>query len=100
SYFTYADREQWGKVGAVVMKPHREYYGQMSGEALKIPHGHFQHFAPAQPGDDFPWAQFLAYEAAERAAGRPPLRITATYQGKVRPVYFAWHLGLDSQNRP
>src|SRR5579863_9141014 len=87
-------------VGLAVLQPHDPYFGEMRSDAIKAPHGHFQHFAPADPGDDFPYAQLKSYEAAEVAAGRPPIFVTATYAGKKRPVYFEYSLGLDSSNRP
>src|SRR5258708_13356688 len=76
------------------------FFGSMAGEEIKAPHGHMQHFALADPGDSFPFNELKAFEAAEVAAGRPPIFVTATYAGKKRPVYFAWHLQLDGHNRP
>ena len=87
-------------VGMAVLQPHDSYFGQMRGDAIKAPHGHFQHFAPADTGDDFPYDQLKAYEAAEIAAGRPPIFVTATYAGKKRPVLFEFSLAPDSSNRP
>jgi hypothetical protein len=89
-----------GDVGIAVLQPHDPYFAGMRSDALKAPHGHFQHFAPADPGDDFPYTQLQAYEASEVAAGRSPIFVTATYAGMKRPVYFEYSLGLDSSNRP
>jgi hypothetical protein len=87
-------------VGFAVLQPHDPYFGEMRSDAIKGPHGHFQHFAPADPGDDFPYTQLKAFEAAEVAAGRPPIFVTSTYGGVKRPVYFEYSLVLDSSNRP
>jgi hypothetical protein len=86
-------------VGSAVLSAHNPYFSGMQPEAIKAPHGHFQHFAPADPGDDFPYAELKAFEASEIAAGRPPIFVTASYGGKKRPVYFEWHLAL-SGTRP
>jgi len=87
-------------VGIAALQPHSSYFGGMRSDAIKAPHGHFQHFAPADPGDDFPYNQLKSYETAEIAAGRAPIFVTATYAGKKRPVYFEYSLGLDSGNHP
>src|SRR5258708_32712745 len=76
------------------------FFGSMAGEEIKARHGNMQHFALADPGDSFPFNELKAFEAAEVAAGRPPIFVTATYAGKKRPVYFAGHLQLDGNNRP
>ena len=87
-------------VGVEMLQPHDPFFASMTGEEIKAPHGHMQHFAPADPGDNFPFNELKAFEAAEVVAGRPPIFVTATYAGKKRPVYFSWHLQLDSNNRP
>jgi hypothetical protein len=97
-YYGYAPDP--GAVGVEVLGPHDNFYASMTADAIKAPHGHLQHFAPADPSDNFPYNELKAFEAAEVAAGRPPILVTATYAGKKRPVYFAWHLQLDSNNRP
>jgi hypothetical protein len=56
-------------VGAAALAAHDPYFGRMGVEAIKAPHGHFQHIAPADPGDDFPYAEFKEYAAVELAAG-------------------------------
>ena len=88
------------EVGLAILQPHSGYFQSMTANAIKAPHGHFQHFAPADPGDDFPYAELVEMESREIAAGRPPIFVTATYQGKHRPVYFEWHLELDRAGRP
>ena len=42
----------------------------------------------------FPYSALRTYESQQVAAGKAPIFITATYAGKVRPVYFSWSLGL------
>lgn len=97
-YYGYAD--SWPSIGAAVLNPHNANFAVMLPEAIKAMHGHFQHVAPADPGDDFPYGELKTYEAAEIAAGRPPIFVTASYGGKPRPVYFEWHLALDGSGRP
>ena len=97
-YYGYAPNP--AAVGLELLQPHDPLFASMTAEEIKVPHGHMQHFAPADPADNFPYNELKAFEAAEVAAGRPPIFVTATYAGKRRPVYFAWHLQLDSNNRP
>ena len=94
--FAYPNAFSWRDVGAFVGTPWSEYFARMSPDALKIQHGRFQHFCPA---DDktfalFPYSRLKESEAKEVSEGRPPFFVTATYHGKKRPVYFAWSLGL------
>src|SRR5205823_2077759 len=72
-------------------------FALMADDAVKVQHGRFHLFAPADDAaaPNFPYTQLTAYEAQEVAAGRPPIFVTATYQGRSRPVYFAWSLGLS-----
>jgi hypothetical protein len=94
--FAYPNGFNWRDVGAYVGTPGSEYFARMSPEALKIQHGRFQHFCAADENQFafFPYSQLKQFEAQEIAAGRPPIFVTATYQGKKRPVYFAWSLDL------
>jgi hypothetical protein len=74
----------------------------MTPEALKVAQGRFQHFAP---GDEhnlamFPYDELKAFEAKEVAAGRDPIFVTATYEGKKRPVYFFLGLGAPHAGSP
>jgi len=87
-------------LGAAALNPHDPYFAKMRPEAIKAAHGHFQHVAEADPGDDFPYAEFRKYEAAGFAEEKPPLLVTATFRGKKRPVYFSWSLELDQSGRP
>jgi hypothetical protein len=88
------------QTGALVMTPHNGYFSRMPATSIKVPQGHFQHFGPAIPGDDFPYLALQQIEAHQIAAGGPPIFVTATYAGKSRPVYFGLHMELDSNNRP
>jgi hypothetical protein len=88
------------QTGALVQTPHNGYFPRMAATSIKVPQGHFQHFAPAIPGDDFPYLALQQIEAHQIEAGGPPIFVTATYAGKRRPVYFGLHMELDSNNRP
>jgi hypothetical protein len=94
--FAYPNGFTWRDVGAYVGTPGSEYFARMSPGALKIQHGRFQHFCPADDNHFafFPYSRLKEFEAQEVLAGRPPFFVTATYQGKKRPVYFAWSLDL------
>ena len=92
----------WRDLGAYVGVAGSEYFRRMSPDALKIEQGRFQHF---EPDDDhccsfFPYSRLKQYEAQEVAQGRPPIFITATYEGKRRPVYFAWSMDLQGGDVP
>lgn len=69
--------------------------------AIKAPYTHLVGIAPADETNwvNFPYTALRNLEASEVAAGRPPIFVTASYQGKKRPVIFAWSLGLVN-NRP
>jgi len=88
------------QTGALVQTPHKGYFPRMAATSIKVPLGHFQHFAPANPGDDFPYLPLQQIEAHQIEAGGPPIFVTTTYAGKRRPVYFGLHMELDSNNRP
>lgn len=90
----------YSQCGLLMMNPHNPIFSLMPPESIKAPHGHFQHFAPGRPDDDFPFQALKDLEAQEVAAGRSPIFVTATYQGKSRPVYLSWHLGLNAQGIP
>lgn len=88
------------QTGALMLRPHHSYFSQLPAASIKAPHGHLQHFAPARQGDDFPYEKLQELEAHQIAIGGSPIFVTATYKGKSRPVYFSWHLDLDSSGRP
>ena len=94
--FAYPTGFSWRDVGAYVGTVSSDNFAKMSAGALKIQHGRFQHFEPADDNKFafFPYSQLKRYDADEMSAGRQPLFVTATYQGKKRPVYFSWSLGL------
>lgn len=88
--------DDWSAIGAYAgAVDDLSTFKAMNPAAIKIALGRFQHFAPE---DDYQWSLFpysklKAYNDAEVAAGRPPIFITATYEGKQRPVYFKWLMG-------
>ena len=93
--------------GGLPMSELGAYVGANSGstnlspDALKV---HFARFDKFMPSDDtgigFPYSALRTYQAQEVAAGRTPIFVTATYQGKKRPVIWSWSLGLNSANKP
>ena len=96
-YFTYPFGNQWSRYGAEFGRTNHSY-GAMPADSVKGLHGRLQHFASLDEGSSglayFPWSEFVAYDANEVAQGRPSLIVTATYQGRKRPLYF----GYDSFN--
>jgi hypothetical protein len=96
----YGNPPDISQTGALVQTPHNGYFTLMPATSIKVPQGHFQHFAPARPDDDFPYMALQQIEADQVAGGGPPIFVTATYAGKSRPVYFGLHMQLDSNNRP
>ena len=76
--------------------------------------GFFQHDGPIHEGHScsipvfretdqsnwawFPYSALRVYEGQEIAAGRPPIFITAYYQGKTRQVVWNWSLGLQGRD--
>ncbi|MBV9302184.1 MAG: chitobiase/beta-hexosaminidase C-terminal domain-containing protein [Acidobacteriaceae bacterium] len=69
-------------------------------ETIKGHYMHFNHFGIVDNGFGFPYSTLRDYEAQEVAAGRAPIFVTATYQGKKRPVMFKGYLELDANNKP
>jgi hypothetical protein len=96
----YGNPPNINQTGALVQTPHNGSFTRMPATSIKIPQGHFQHFAPARPDDDFPYRALQQIEAHQIAGGGPPIFVTATYAGKSRSVYFSLHMQLDSNNRP
>jgi len=96
----YGNPPDINQTGALVQTPHNGYFPIMAETSIKVPQGHFQHFAPTRPDDDFPYEALQQIEAHQIAAGGPPIFVTATYAGKSRPVYFSLHMQLNSNNRP
>jgi hypothetical protein len=87
----------WSRIGAYLGLPvYRDKFRAMASEAIRISQGRFHHFSAADEERYayFPVARLRAYEAREMAAGRPPLFVTATHEGRKQPVYFLWSLGL------
>lgn len=90
------DGSDWSQIGAYAgAVDDQSAFQAMNPDAIKIALGRFQHFAPE---DDtkwslFPYSKLKAFNEQEVAAGRAPIFITATYEGKKRPVYFQWLMG-------
>jgi len=77
-----------------------QYSTNLNADAVKGHYGQFNHFGPGSAAWGFPYTALRQYEAQEVAAGRPPIFVTATYQGKKRPVLYGTYLNLDSNRRP
>jgi len=71
---------------------------QFDPSALKANYTRFHVFRPSDETawSYFPYSGLRNYEASEVAAGRPPIFVTATYNGKKRPVVWAWSLKLSN----
>ncbi len=76
------------------------YSTNLNPDAIKGHYSHFNHFGPADAALGFPYAALRAYEASEVRARRPPIFVTATYQGKKRPVMFMTYLKLNGSGHP
>ena len=88
----------WADIGAFVGLRHVDQMTQMQPAAIKAVHGRTNNFFA---GDDtgyayFPYSALKQFEAAEIAAGRDPIFVTATYQGKQRPVVFIRQMPTDT----
>lgn len=97
--FAYPNGFSWSDVGAYVGTPFSGDFARMSADALRIQHGRFQFFAPADDSQFsfFPYSQLKQYDAEAVQAALQPLFITSTYNGKKRPVYFSWSLELHDK---
>ena len=84
---------RWLDLGADFGLQGYPYY-DLSPRAVKGIHGRFQHFEqmPEINYSYFPYELLMEYEADEVGQGRPPLWVTATYEGKPRRVLFEWHV--------
>lgn len=90
----------WSQLGIYLGPPKSLDFFKMSPSALKVVHTRFHVFKPT---DDttwnwFPYSALRTYEGKEIAAGRPPIFVTAYYQGKTRPVVWNWSLGLQGHD--
>jgi hypothetical protein len=70
----------------------------LDADALQVVMARFDKFSPndAKMSKGFPYTALKQFEAAEVSAGRAPIFVTATYQGKKRPVYWSWSLKLNN----
>lgn len=88
--------KDWTQFGVYVGSPKAiQIWKAMRPDAIKVAHGRIQHFCPKDENAwaFFPYGELKAYEAEEISAGRDAIFVTATYEGKKRPVYFKWSLG-------
>ncbi len=92
--YTAPAKGEWGKIGGYLGMPLWGPFWKMQPEAFKGVHGRLQHFGPEDQDANayFPYAALKSFEADEVAQGRPPIFVTASYQGKQRPVLFSWIL--------
>lgn len=91
SFYQSPGSTPWTSYGMFVGSP-----TSLAPDAYRVLMAHFDKFASQESlaTHSFPYADFAAYDASERAAGRSGLFVTATYEGTSRPVYFAWTLNL------
>ncbi len=89
--FTYPYNNDWAGMGAILFGALSDNFSKMPPNGLKIKHARFHHFNTwDETGGHtgFPYSKLIALNNSEIAAGRPPVMVTATYQGKTRYVYF------------
>jgi len=100
SVFAYPYGVSWADLGAYVGPPKSLEFFNMTPQSAKVIHVRFHLFRETDQTTWawFPYSALRAYEANEIAAGRPPIFITATYQGKSRPVVWNWSLGLQGSD--
>jgi hypothetical protein len=89
-------------LGIALNDPHTRLFPRMSESSVKVSHGVVSVIRPNGESQWpwFPYQEFNRYEQREVAAGRAPLRLTATYEGKSRPVYWNWSLGFPAPGQP
>jgi hypothetical protein len=97
--FTAPNGFSWNDFGAYVGISSTASASSLAPDAIKAGFTRLHVFGQTD-FTGFPYSQLRSYEASEVAAGRPPIFITATYQGKKRPVIWGWSLNLDSNNSP
>jgi hypothetical protein len=80
----------WNELGAYIGSP----ASPLAADAVRAIMGHFDKFYPGEDSlaEGFPYSKLRTYEAQQVAAGQAPIFITATYEGKSRPVYWGWSL--------
>jgi hypothetical protein len=97
-FISQTDGSPWSAYGAFVGVASAYSASFFDPLAIKANYTRFHVFKPSDDTDwnYFPYTSLRSYEAREVAAGRPPIFITATYQGKKRPVLWAWSLALSN----
>jgi hypothetical protein len=90
------------QLGVALNDPHSILWSRMSEASVKVSHGVVSVVRPNGESQWpwFPYSRLIAFEQSEIAAGRPPLRLTATFQGRSRPVYWNWSLGFPAPGEP
>jgi len=92
SYFTYPYNDDYAGMGLISFGAlSNNIYDRMPENGLTLKHARIHHFNSwDETGGHtgFPYSKLIALNDAEIAAGRPPIMVTATYQGKTRYVYF------------
>lgn len=98
--FTYPNGLSWSGLGAYVGPPKSMDFFNMTAGSTKVIHTRFHIFRETDQSQWawFPYSSLRVYEAREIAAGRPPIFVTAYYQGKTRPVVWNWSLGLQGRD--
>jgi hypothetical protein len=98
--FAYPYGVSWTDLGAYVGPPKSLDFFNMTPQSTKVIHTRFHVFRETDQTQWawFPYSALRAYEASEIAAGRPPIFVTAFYQGKSRPVVWNWSLGLQGSD--
>ena len=89
SVFTHPNGFQYSDFGAALFTSTSGILERLSPDAIKVMAARFHIF---KPSDDrvwsyFPFTDLQRYDADERAAGRAPLFVTATYRGKNDQSY-------------
>jgi len=81
----------YSEIGAFLGVVGSSAFSKLPADAIKMPHAlcqHIQRLDNSNLQGHFPYSKLKAYNDAEVKAGRDPIFVTATYQGKERPVVF------------
>lgn len=94
----------WSRVGAYLgLAAYTDTFGAMAPNSIKTAHGEFH--VVNREADDGIWP-YLSYsrlqqlDQQERAAGRAPILMTATYNGTSYPLYWGWSVGFVPDGAP
>ena len=91
SLYEHPRGNDWTQYGAFVGSA-----STLDPAAIRVVMSHFDKFTAweEQYSWGIPYSKLRAYEADQVRQGKPPIFVTATYQGKARPVLFSWSLVL------